>query len=60
MRLMISLSNDEQKELHAAAERERRDIRDQVVLLALKALREGNGDQHRVDEQAGDRETGAR
>lgn len=38
MRLTIDLSDEEQRKLHAIATRERRDIRDQIVMLALQSL----------------------
>ncbi|HWO01024.1 MAG TPA: hypothetical protein VNS63_17325 [Blastocatellia bacterium] len=41
---MIHLSDDEQRELHAVAEANRRDIRDEIILLALKALRGSQAD----------------
>lgn len=52
---MIHLSADEQRELHAVAEANRRDIRDEIILLALRALREGKSDEPRVDAKAASR-----
>lgn len=40
MRLVINLKQDEYKTIRELAEQERRDPRDQIVVLAMKALRD--------------------
>lgn len=47
-RLMLHLTSDEQREFYQAAERNRRDVRDEIVLLALKGLREDHISKQRL------------